>query len=101
MGRRPCGNGNSERTHGFPLPACGERERARSPVPLAPGVERLEHGTQRLALVGEEIFVARGMARVEPGCDYALGLQRLKPCRERVGREAGKALRQVLEAQSS
>src|SRR6476660_8880292 len=46
----------------------GEK-RPRSGVPLAPRVQRLQNGHQRLALVGQVVLVARRMSLVEAGGD--------------------------------
>ena len=45
--------------------------RPASAVALAPGVERLQDRSERLALVGQEILVARRMAFIKSRADHA------------------------------
>jgi hypothetical protein len=60
----------------------------RSTVALARCVERFQHRSERLALVGQDILVARRMAFIKPRADHAGVLQALETRRQRVRRYA-------------
>src|SRR4030042_62213 len=73
----------------------------RSAVRFAPLVERFQHRGESLALLGQEILVARRVRFIEPSRDDTLTFKALEPCRERVRRETRQALLEVAKAQRS